>query len=144
MPQPLIFKLFLVSAYTLGLLVPFTGQFVLPASPIFAWVILFFSSKYIPRDYRPHIWVSVLPTLESVLYGANISDLLTRHTNSFFDVVAWIPYGVLHFAAPVIVAGFIFVFSPPGAVKFWAATFGYVNITGVLIQIVFPCAPPCK
>jgi inositol phosphorylceramide synthase catalytic subunit len=143
MAQPFLFKIFLVTVYTLGLLIPFTGQFVLPATPIFSWLLLFYSSQFIPRDYRPHIWVSVLPTLESVLYGANISDILTRFTNPVLDIVAWIPYGVLHFVIPFVVAAFLFVFSPPGAVKFWGAAFGYVNIVGVMIQILFPCAPPC-
>jgi hypothetical protein len=35
------------------------------------------------------------------LYGANISDLLTRATNPFLDVLAWLPYGVIHFVAPM-------------------------------------------
>lgn len=143
MAHPLLFKIFLVSVYTLGLLIPFTGQFVLPATPIFSWLLLFYSAQFIPSTYRPHIWVSVLPTLESVLYGANISDILTRFTNPVLDIVAWLPYGVMHFAIPFFVAAFLFVFSPPGAVKFWAAAFGYVNIVGVMIQILFPCAPPC-
>lgn len=142
MRQPLFFKIFLVFAYSMGLMIPFLSQFVLPATPIFAWLILFYSSQFIPRDYRPHIWVSVLPTLESVLYGANISDILTRYTSSFLDVMAWIPYGVVHFAGPFIVAALLFVFAPPGAVKFFGAAFGYLNLVGVMIQILFPCAPP--
>ncbi|ORY84686.1 hypothetical protein BCR35DRAFT_303010 [Leucosporidium creatinivorum] len=142
MAQPFLFKVFLVTVYTLGLLIPFTGQFVLPATPIFCWLILFYSAQFIPRDYRPHIWVSVLPTLETVLYGANISDILTRFTNPVLDIVAWLPYGVMHFVIPFVVAALLFVFAPPGAVKFWGAAFGYVNIVGVTIQILFPCAPP--
>ncbi|BGP19154.1 hypothetical protein JCM10213_006500 [Rhodosporidiobolus nylandii] len=142
MGHPFIFKLFLVSAYTLALLVPFTSQFFLPATPVFSWLLFFYSSQFIPKSYRPHIWVSVLPTLESVLYGANISDLLTRWTNPLLDVAAWVPYGVVHFVAPFVVAAILWVFSPPGAVKFWAAAFGYMNLVGVIIQIVFPCAPP--
>ncbi|SCV73432.1 BQ2448_7358 [Microbotryum intermedium] len=127
MPQHILFKVFLVGIYTAALLVPFTSQFVLPATPIFGWLILFFSSQFIPTKYRPHIWVSVLPTLESVLYGANISDILTRYTSPFLDVLAWIPYGVVHFAGPFF---------------FWGSAFGYLNLVGVMIQIVFPCAPP--
>ncbi|SCZ95250.1 BZ3500_MvSof-1268-A1-R1_Chr11-2g03383 [Microbotryum saponariae] len=142
MPQHILFKVFLVGIYTAALLVPFTSQFVLPATPIFGWLILFFSSQFIPTKYRPHIWVSVLPTLESVLYGANISDILTRYTSPFLDVLAWIPYGVVHFAGPFFVAAFLFVFSPPGALKFWGSAFGYLNLVGVMIQIIFPCAPP--
>jgi len=143
MAQPVVFKLFLVAAYTLALLIPFTSQFFLPATPIFSWLLLFYSSQFIPKSWRPHIWVSVLPTLESVLYGANISDLLTRWTNPVLDVLAWLPYGVIHFVAPFVVAACLFVFSPPGAVKFFGAAFGYMNLVGVVIQICFPCAPPC-
>lgn len=142
MAAPFLFKVFLVSVYTLALLIPFTSQFFLPATPIFSWLLLFYSSQFIPKSWRPHIWVSVLPTLESILYGANISDLLTRATNPFLDVLAWLPYGVIHFVAPFVVAALLWIFSPPGAVKFWAAAFGYMNLAGVIIQIVFPCAPP--
>ncbi|GAA5869108.1 hypothetical protein JCM1840_000471 [Sporobolomyces johnsonii] len=142
MAQPLLFKLFLVVAYTTALLVPFTSQFFLPATPVFSWLLFFYSSQFIPKSYRPHIWVSVLPTLESILYGANISDLLTRWTNPVLDIMAWVPYGVVHFVAPFVVAALLWVFSPPGAVKFWAAAFGYMNLVGVMIQIAFPCAPP--
>ncbi|GAA5985296.1 hypothetical protein JCM10908_002609 [Rhodotorula pacifica] len=142
MAAPFLFKVFLVAVYTLALLIPFTSQFFLPATPIFSWLLLFYSSQFIPKSWRPHIWVSVLPTLESILYGANISDLLTRSTNPFLDVLAWLPYGVIHFVAPFVVAALLWIFSPPGAVKFWAAAFGYMNLAGVIIQIVFPCAPP--
>lgn len=144
MAHPFYIKLGLVSIYTLALLLPFTSQFFVPATPIFAWLIVFYSSQFLNKEYRPHIWVSVLPTLESVLYGGNISDLLTRYTNPVLDIVAWIPYGVLHFVLPFVVAAVLFVFGPPGAVKFWGAAFGYMNLFGVMIQVAFPCAPPCK
>jgi hypothetical protein len=139
-------KILLIVLYTSALLVPLTSQFFLPASPIFTWVILFFSNRYIPMGFRTkiHIWVSILPTLESVLYGANISDILTRYTNPLLDVLAWIPYGVLHFVLPFVVAIFLFVFGGPGALKFYAKALGYMNLSGVVIQIFLPCAPPCK
>lgn len=141
---PWFFKLFLILAYTTALLVPLTSQFFLPASPIFTWVIMFFSNKYIPMSFRSkiHIWVSILPTLESVLYGANISDILTRYTNPVLDLIAWLPYGVLHFVLPFVTAIFLFVFGGPGAVKFFGKAFGYMNLAGVAVQILFPCAPP--
>ncbi|KAI5480334.1 inositolphosphorylceramide synthase [Pseudohyphozyma bogoriensis] len=142
MHAPIAFKLFLIAVYTLSLLVPFTGQFTLPATPVFAWLIFYFSSKFIPTAYRPHIWVSVLPTLESVLYGANISDILTRWTHPVLDICAWLPYGIVHFVGPFVVAAVIFVFGPPGAVKFFGSAFGYLNLVGVMIQIAFPSAPP--
>ncbi|GAA6018921.1 hypothetical protein JCM10207_009199 [Rhodosporidiobolus poonsookiae] len=142
MAHPFLFKVFLVAVYTAALLIPFTSQFFLPASPIFSWLLFYYSSQFIPKDYRPHIWVSVLPTLESVLYGANISDLLTRTTNPVLDILAWLPYGLGHFILPFVIAAIVWIFSPPGAVKFWAAAFGYMNLAGVIIQVAFPCAPP--
>lgn len=105
-------KILIVLLYTLGITIPLTSQFVLPATPIFSWLLLFWSGRYTIAAFKPHIWVSVLPTLESVLYGANISDILTRYTNAFFDILAWIPYGVIHFAFPFITAALIWIFGP--------------------------------
>jgi hypothetical protein len=154
-------RLFIGLLFITLLLVPLTSQFFFPASPIFAWLLLFYSCRFIPSSIRPHIWVSVLPTLESVLYGANISDVLTRYTSPVLDILAWLPYGVIHFGAPFVCAGCLFVFGPsvavsssslppnseprnrPGAVKFFGKAFGYMNLIGVFIQILFPCSPPC-
>lgn len=144
MKHALVIKLGLVTIYTLAVLLPFTSQFFVPATPIFTWLIFFYSSQFLNKAHRPHIWVSVLPTLESILYGANISDLLTRNTNEFLDILAWIPYGVIHFVGPFVTAAIIFVFGPPGAVKFFGSAFGYMNLLGVIIQVAFPCAPPCE
>ena len=109
---PLFGKLFIVAAYTTGVLVPLTSQFVLPATPIFSWLLLFWSSRWTQAAAHPHIWVSVLPTLESVLYGANISDILTRYTSSTLDILAWMPYGLFHFTFPFITAALIWIFGP--------------------------------
>lgn len=137
-------KLFIPALFTLVLLIPLTTQFFLPASPIFGWLILFYSCRFIPAATRPHIWVSVLPTLETIWYGANISDILTRFGHPALDIIAWIPYGVIHFIAPFVVAACLFVFAPPGSVKVFGAAFGFMNLIGVVIQIMVPCAPPCE
>lgn len=136
------YKLTIPALYTATLLFPVTSQFFLPAAPIFAWLILFYSCKFIPASLRPHIWVSVLPTLETIWYGANISDILTQFGHPVLDILAWVPYGVIHFAAPFFVAAFLFVFAPPSSVKVFAQAFGFMMLIGVMIQIVFPCAPP--
>lgn len=137
-------KLAIPALYILGILLPFSSQFVLPASPIFLWLLFFYSSGFLAPSTRPHIWVSVLPTLETIWYGANISDILTRAGHPVLDVVAWIPYGVVHFAAPFFVAAFLFVFGPPGSIKFFGTAFGFLNLIGVIIQVTFPTAPPCE
>lgn len=142
MPVPFLFKLLLVAAFSGALLVPLTSQFFFPAIPVFAWLLTYFTSRFIPAEYRPTISVSLLPTLESVLYGANISDILTRVTHPVLDIIAWIPYGVTHFVNPFVVAAFLWLFRPKQALHFWARAFGYLNIAGVLIQILLPCAPP--
>ncbi|EIM84820.1 PAP2-domain-containing protein [Stereum hirsutum FP-91666 SS1] len=128
--------------YGLLLLIPFTCQFFLPFHPIASWILTFYSSRFIPTAYRPSISVSVLPTLETVLYGANISDILTRFTHPILDVFAWIPYGVAHFTLPFFVGAFLWLFRPSPVVRLWARTFGYMNLLGVIIQILFPCAAP--
>jgi len=34
------------------------------------------------------------------------------------------------------------LFAPKPALKFWATSFGYLNLLGVIFQILFPCAAP--
>ncbi|KAH7886775.1 PAP2-domain-containing protein [Phlebopus sp. FC_14] len=135
-------KLLIPILYTVALLVPFTSQFFLPATPVFAWLLSFYTNRFIPADHRPAVHVVLLPTLESVLYGANISDILTRFTHPILDLIAWLPYGVIHYTYPLILSLFLWLFRPPLALKTWAKTFGYMNLTGVLVQVLVPCAAP--
>ena len=135
-------KLLIPIGYTILLLVPFTSQFFLPGAPILLWVLSWYSNRFIPSSYRPGISVVLLPTLESVLYGANVSDILTRFTHWSLDILAWIPYGVGHYTIPFVVAAFLWLFRPKEALHEWARIFGYMNLLGVLVQIFFPCAPP--
>lgn len=135
-------KLLIPILYTIAVLVPFTSQFFVPASPIFSYLLTFYTSRFIPQSWRPQISVVTLPTLESALYGANISDLLTHFTHPLLDIFAWLPYGLLHFILPFIVAALLWLFRPKQALHLWGRAFGYMNIIGVLIQIVFPCASP--
>lgn len=137
-------KIFIPVAYTIGLLLPITCQFVFPATYILSWLLVFFTSRFIPSSWRPSIHVVLLPTLESVLYGANISDLLTRYTHPVLDIIAWLPYGVIHFIIPFVVAAILWVFCPKGSVQFWAKAFGLMMLWGVLVQLLLPTAAPCE
>ncbi|KAF9129892.1 Aureobasidin resistance protein Aur1 [Mortierella sp. 14UC] len=142
MDKPVWFKL-PIALGAIGLLVPKkTRQFMLPFLAIAAWLILFYCCRFIPSEWRPHIFTSVLPALENILYGGNISELLAQTTSPLKDLLAWMPYGVLHFALPFITAALIVYFGPPGTLPVFARTFGYMNLAGVLTQIFFPCAPP--
>lgn len=100
------------------------------------------SSRFVGAEYRPGIWVKVLPALENIFYGANLSNILSAHKRTALDVLAWLPYGITHFGAPFVVSGILFVFGPPGTVPLFARAFGYMNIMGVAIQLCFPCSPP--
>ncbi|KAG0043353.1 Aureobasidin resistance protein Aur1 [Gryganskiella cystojenkinii] len=142
MDKPVWFKL-PIASFAVGLLIPKkTRQFMLPFLAIAAWLILFYCCRFIPASWRPHIFTSVLPALENILYGGNISEKLAVATTPFKDILAWIPYGVLHFVLPFVVAGLIVFFGPPGTLPVFARTFGYMNVAGVLTQLLFPCAPP--
>lgn len=125
--------------------IPYIRKFTLPALPIFTWLITFYACQFIPIDYRPnHIFVNLLPTLERILYGANLSEVISKHTHPVLDILAWLPYGVIHFSFPFILALLLFVFGPPGCLKVYGAAFGYMNLAGVLTQLLFPNASPCN
>jgi hypothetical protein len=98
--------------------------------------------RYVSPEYRPAIWVRVLPALENILYGANLSNIISANQHTVLDVLAWFPYGLVHYVSPVIVCGCMFIWGPPGTLPTFARAFGYMNITAVLIQMVFPCSPP--
>ena len=100
------------------------------------------SSRFIPSDWRPPIWVRVLPALENIFYGANLSNIMSAHKSTALDILAWLPYGITHFGAPFVCSIVMFIFAPPGTVPIFARSFGYMNIVGVLLQLSFPCSPP--
>ena len=99
-------------------------------------------SRFLPTEWRAPIWVRVLPALENIFYGANLSNILSAHTNTFLDIMGWLPYGIIHFGAPVVCSGIIFIFASPGTLPVFARSFGYMNLIGVTIQLIFPCSPP--
>ncbi|KAG0049584.1 Aureobasidin resistance protein Aur1 [Gryganskiella cystojenkinii] len=142
MEKPVWFKLPIATVLTSLLIPKRTRQFMLPFLAVAAWLLLFYCCRFIPSDWRPHIFTSVLPALENILYGGSISELLASTTSPFKDILAWIPYGVLHYVLPIVTAILIVCFGPPGTLPVFARTFGYMNVAGVLTQIMFPCAPP--
>ncbi|KAI9833877.1 MAG: Aureobasidin resistance protein Aur1 [Phylliscum demangeonii] len=135
-------KAAIATLLTLALLLPLTRQFFFPFLPIATWLVLFYACRFVPGDYRPPIWVRVLPALENIFYGANLSNILSAHQHVFLDVLAWLPYGIIHFGAPFVCSAIMFIFGPPGMVPAFARSFGYMNLAGVSIQLLFPCSPP--
>ncbi|QLG72663.1 hypothetical protein HG535_0D03710 [Zygotorulaspora mrakii] len=141
-PAPLFYKLLFYALLCVLFIIPVTSQFFFNALPIWAWLALYFTSSYIPATHRPKITVKVLPAVETVLYGDNLSELLAASTNIYLDILAWIPYGLFHFGAPFVVAIILFLFGPPTVLRGYAFAFGYMNLLGVIIQNLFPAAPP--
>ncbi|KAI8370034.1 hypothetical protein EDC96DRAFT_99911 [Choanephora cucurbitarum] len=139
----LLFRSILACLLISSFFIPYIRRFTLPALPIFTWLITFYACQFIPLEYRPdHIFVNLLPTLERILYGANLSEIISKHTHPVLDILAWIPYGVIHFSFPFVLAALLFVFGPPGSVKVFGKAFGYMNLAGVLTQLLFPNASP--
>ncbi|GME88050.1 unnamed protein product [[Candida] boidinii] len=80
--------------------------------------------------------------METILYGDNLSELLAGYKATVLDVLAWFPYGIVHFALPFIVAVLIWLFAPPTSLRSFGFAFGYMNLIGVIIQNIFATAPP--
>ncbi|SCV00211.1 LAMI_0G03598g1_1 [Lachancea mirantina] len=134
-----------VAFYTfLGVLfiIPATSQFFFNALPILTWLSLYFTSSSFPAAMRPPISVQILPAIETILYGDNLSDILAASTNKPLDFLGLIPYGLFHFGAPFVVAIILFLCGPPTILRGYAFAFGYMNLVGVIMQNLFPAAPP--
>jgi membrane-associated phospholipid phosphatase len=98
--------------------------------------------RFIPAEWRPPIWVKVLPALENILYGANLSNILSAHKNTTLDLLAWFPYGLGHFGAPFVCSAIMFIWGPPTTVPVFGFAFGYLNLLGVITQVMLPCSAP--
>lgn len=140
--SPFLIKLGISSLLALACFVPITSQFFFRALPIFCWLALYFTCHDIPHNWRPPIYVRVLPAMETILYGGNLSEILATRTNSVLDLLAWVPYGLVHFSSPFVVAALVFIFSPPKTLPVFGYAFGWMNFIGVSIQLCFPTAPP--
>lgn len=136
-------RLLIAFAFIATFFIPYIRRFIIPALPIFTWLLTFYACQFIPTHYRPtHIFVNLLPTLERILYGANLSEIISKHTHPVLDLLTWFPYGVLHFSFPFILSVLIFVYGPPGSLGVFGKAFGYMNLAGVLTQLLFPNASP--
>ncbi|KAI1080875.1 PAP2-domain-containing protein [Whalleya microplaca] len=141
-PSSPVIKILVSLGYTTLLFMPVTRQFFLPSWPIWAYLLYFFSSRFIPYDVRPDILVKVLPALEDILYGTNFSNKFSAWTHPVLDVIAWFPYGIGHFGLPAVCSALMFIFGAPGTVPMFAKSFGWMSALGVTMQLLLPCTPP--
>lgn len=86
--------------------------------------------------------MKVLPALEDILYGADLSNIISEYTHPILDVLAWFPYGIGHFGLPAVSSALLFLFAAPGTAPRFARSFGWMSIVGVALQLLFPCTPP--
>ncbi|SCU89614.1 LANO_0D05710g1_1 [Lachancea nothofagi CBS 11611] len=141
-PAAWIAKIAVYLVFGVLFMLPATSQFFFNALPIFTWLALYFTSSSFSAEHRPPITVQVLPAIETILYGDNLSDILAASLNKPLDFLAWIPYGLFHFGAPFVVAIILFLCGPPTILRGYAFAFGYMNLFGVMSQNLFPAAPP--
>ncbi|ODV82780.1 hypothetical protein CANARDRAFT_10237 [[Candida] arabinofermentans NRRL YB-2248] len=142
LPISFIMKFLLASGLIFLVTCPILSQFFLFGLPVLAWVFLFFSAPKIPVSWRPPISVKVLPSMETILYGDDLSVILATRTNMLLDFLAWFPYGIIHFVGPFVVAALVWLFGPPTALRSFGWSIGYMNLIGVIIQTLFAAAPP--
>ncbi|OBA26912.1 PAP2-domain-containing protein [Hanseniaspora valbyensis NRRL Y-1626] len=141
-PASILAKIIVVLIFAILCLLPITGQFFFNALPIFTWLSLYFTSSTFSASSRFPISVNILPAVETILYGDDLSAILSNSQNMALDILAWIPYGLFHFGAPFVVAIILFLFGPPKILRSYAFAFGYMNLFGVIIQNLYPAAPP--
>lgn len=60
------------------------------------------------------------------------------------DVLAFLPYGVLHYVSPAIFALWLWWYAGVKSAVVFAQAFGVQNSMGVITQLLFPTAAPCK
>ncbi|KAG1847030.1 hypothetical protein DFJ58DRAFT_717252 [Suillus subalutaceus] len=96
---------------------------------------MFYSNQFLPADHRPAVHVVFLPMLESPHPHALHTPLL--------DIIAWLPYGVVCYTFPLVLAALLWLFRPP-ALRILAKAFGHQNCIGIFIftQIILPYAAP--
>ncbi|PBP15540.1 PAP2-domain-containing protein, partial [Diplocarpon rosae] len=99
----------------IALLMPATRQFFLPVLPVLTWLLFFFNARQ--HEQVQTQWVRDLRSDLKQVYSSRVQT-------------------------PYLGKALMFLFSAPGTLPVFAQTFGYMNIAGVAIQLMFPCSPP--
>ncbi|KAG4104176.1 PAP2-domain-containing protein [Neocallimastix lanati (nom. inval.)] len=109
-------------------------------TPVVIWVLLFSTAKDIPMDWKRPIDVDTLINLEKKF--GSVSFKFYKNENVFFDLLAWLPYGIFHYLMPFIVGIYLIFFYKPGYTSAYVFFFGIMNVAGVLTQLAWPTSPP--
>ncbi|KAK9694533.1 Phosphatidylinositol:ceramide phosphoinositol transferase (IPC synthase) [Basidiobolus ranarum] len=122
--------------------IPRSREIIRPALPVITWLSLFITCGNVPIDLRPSINTTFLPKTEVFLFGGNLSDVLASNTSDWKDVLAWIVYGILHFVNGFVAVPVMYLLGPKGTLPKFVRAYGYMNLAGVITQLLFPTASP--
>ena len=94
---------------------------------------------FIPRFRSfPHSTTLSTSTINSNSHKGFL--FLPRNLHPILDIIAWFPYGLVHFTCPFVVAIFLWLFRTKPTLHLRAKIFEYIS---VLVQLVLPCSAPC-
>eukprot|EP01113_Clastostelium_recurvatum_P019567 TRINITY_DN2307_c0_g1_i1.p1 TRINITY_DN2307_c0_g1~~TRINITY_DN2307_c0_g1_i1.p1 ORF type:complete len:365 (+),score=42.40 TRINITY_DN2307_c0_g1_i1:80-1174(+) len=109
--------------------------------PLFIYFILYSTFPVIPDPAKLPVNVSGLVNTERYIFGGILPhEVLSWYHNSFFDVMAAIPYG-LHIPLPIIFLTIALIWERRLVLPY-AHSLGIASLAGVVIQYVFPTSPP--
>jgi len=116
-------------------------EIALNFAPVVAWLVTYgILLGMIPSAWKPQVSVRVLPRLEKLLHYPH--RWFNRDPHPFLDVFAAVPY-TFHPLLPLLMLCRIVLRA--GGVRrglVFARCFGTMCLTGVLIQLFVPVAPP--
>ncbi|KAJ3312587.1 Aureobasidin resistance protein Aur1 [Boothiomyces sp. JEL0838] len=100
-------------------------------------LLSFFISKYYFKIVYHAEYITLVPLLLWVLnFIAQVA------ITPALDALLFLPYGILHYLSPVIFTLLGVTYGKMDIVKKYLYTLGWMNVTGVVTQLVLPCAAP--
>ncbi|GMM34148.1 inositolphosphotransferase [Saccharomycopsis crataegensis] len=95
----------------------------------------------LPPGYSP-IFIVLLLGLSWPILNIDYYLAQPEFITSARDIFSWVLYVLCHLIVPIVTAVYLYVFQPPGAVKYFSIILGCQNIAGVITHLLFPNAPP--
>jgi inositol phosphorylceramide synthase catalytic subunit len=108
--------------------------------PVVLWLLCFSVSAHFPHEYRPEIFVTLLPDWEKTLFGIPFVYQLFP-TSPIITLLSCLPY-LLHFSLPWIFAIYLWRVEGKGMAFLFLWVIGVLNCMSLMIQFVIPTAPP--
>jgi hypothetical protein len=118
-------------------LLPALEEFLFRTSILTSSISMFFLGKLLLSKI-PHWELSILVpvVLRTIEMLSNISP------SGFMDAFLFLPYGILHYLSPIFFTFYCYRRGYFSLAKSYLHALGFMNICGVITQILLPCAPP--